>query len=106
MPEWLIGAVLKTARAAKPSGVRIPLPPPTDPELTSGSPGTPLAPASRSVQAEPLAAAPLRLTRRDAHAARRKRHTARCAVGGGARRRHRLRPGRIRERRGARILAE
>ena len=28
MPEWLIGAVLKTARAAKPSGVRIPLPPP------------------------------------------------------------------------------
>ena len=27
MPEWLIGAVLKTARAAKPSGVRIPLPP-------------------------------------------------------------------------------
>ena len=28
MPERLIGAVLKTARAAKPSGVRIPLPPP------------------------------------------------------------------------------
>jgi hypothetical protein len=28
MPEWLIGAVLKTARAVKPSGVRIPLPPP------------------------------------------------------------------------------
>jgi hypothetical protein len=28
MPERLIGAVLKTAGAAKPPGVRIPLPPP------------------------------------------------------------------------------
>jgi hypothetical protein len=36
MPERLIGAVLKTAGAAKPPGVRIPLPPPQSPLMALG----------------------------------------------------------------------